>query len=50
MRDALLAEPLDLRDGYLYPPATPGLGVQLTDELRRRFAWREGGGARMRVD
>jgi hypothetical protein len=28
----------------------PGLGLVLTDELRREYAWRERSGARMRVD
>lgn len=50
LRDALLAEPLDIREGYIYPPSTPGLGLQLTDEIRSRYAWREDSGARMRVD
>ncbi len=50
LRDALLAAPLDIRDGCVHPPSAPGLGLKLTDELRREFAWREGGGARMRVD
>lgn len=50
LHDALLAEPLPIEDCYLMPPRTPGLGLILTDELRRRYAWREGGGARMRVD
>jgi L-alanine-DL-glutamate epimerase-like enolase superfamily enzyme len=50
LRDALLVAPLDIRDGYLYPPTIPGLGVELTDEHRRAFAYIEGGGATMRVD
>lgn len=50
LRDALLAEPLDIRDGFIHPPRQPGLGLVLTDDVRREFAWREGGGARMRVD
>jgi hypothetical protein len=32
------------------PPKTPGLGLTLTEEVRHQYAWREGGGARMRVD
>jgi L-alanine-DL-glutamate epimerase-like enolase superfamily enzyme len=50
LRDALLVEPLPIRDGYLWPPTVPGLGVGLTDDTRRRFAFIEGGGATMRVD
>jgi L-alanine-DL-glutamate epimerase-like enolase superfamily enzyme len=36
--DALYVEPPDLRDGYLYPPTAPGLGVQLPDGFVRRYA------------
>jgi L-alanine-DL-glutamate epimerase-like enolase superfamily enzyme len=50
LRDALLAEPLRIEDGNLLPPLVPGLGLVLTDELRREYAWRERSGARMRVD
>jgi D-galactarolactone cycloisomerase len=50
LRDALLVEPLEIRDGYIHPPMRPGLGIVLTDTIRRDFAWRDGGGARMRVD
>jgi L-alanine-DL-glutamate epimerase-like enolase superfamily enzyme len=50
LRDALLAEPLPIEQGYLMPPTAPGLGLTLTEEVRRQYAWREGGGARMRVD
>ena len=50
LRDALLAEPLPIEHGYLMPPTAPGLGLTLTEEGRRQYAWREGGGARMRVD
>lgn len=50
LRDALLSEPLAIVDGHLLPPTAPGLGLRLTDEIRAAFPWREGGGARMRVD
>jgi L-alanine-DL-glutamate epimerase-like enolase superfamily enzyme len=50
LRDALFAAPLPIERGYLIPPGAAGLGLVLTEEVRRRYAWREGGGARMRVD
>ena len=48
LRDALLVEPLAIKDGVIAPPATPGLGVQLTPEVRERYPWRGGSGATMR--
>lgn len=48
LRDALLAEPLAIRDGYVYPPTAVGLGLALTEDIRARFAFREDGGATMR--
>ena len=42
LRDALLVEPWKLRGGQLSLPATSGLGVQLTPEIEREFAFREG--------
>jgi D-galactarolactone cycloisomerase len=50
LRDALLAEPLPIEHDYLMPPTAPGLGLMLTEKVRRQYAWRDGGGARMRVD
>ena len=42
----VLVEPFDIRDGYLFPPTAPGLGVQLKEETIRDRAytpleWRE---------
>jgi muconate cycloisomerase len=34
----LLAEPLDIRDGYARPSERPGLGVQLDDAQVARFS------------
>lgn len=48
LTDALFATPLQIEDGYVLPPEAPGLGVELTEEHRKRFAFREGGGATMR--
>jgi len=48
LRDELLVEPLEIRDGYLYPPKTPGLGVELRKETIERYPFRGGIGAEMR--
>ncbi len=37
-----LVEPLEVIDGYLLPPTAPGLGVELTDELKERYPYRPG--------
>jgi L-alanine-DL-glutamate epimerase-like enolase superfamily enzyme len=44
LRDALLVEPVGFADGRLTAPTAPGLGVRLTEELERRFAFVPGGG------
>jgi len=35
---------LILRDGFILPPERPGLGIRLTDDIRRRFPFRPGSG------
>ncbi|MGH3563004.1 MAG: mandelate racemase/muconate lactonizing enzyme family protein, partial [Mycobacterium sp.] len=37
-----LVEPLQIEDGQLLPPAAPGLGVQLTEELKQRYRYQPG--------
>lgn len=44
LRDALLVEPVGFEGGRLAAPTSPGLGVQLTPELEKRFAFVAGGG------
>jgi L-alanine-DL-glutamate epimerase-like enolase superfamily enzyme len=44
LRDALLVEPVRFEDGVLHAPTAPGLGVALTEELEREFAFVPGGG------
>ena len=34
--DELLTEPLEWKDGYLLPPAGPGLGVELDEKALNR--------------
>ena len=48
LRDELFSEPLDIRDGFLYPSKAPGLGVELTDAVRKKYAFRENDGVDMR--
>jgi len=45
--EELFMEPLRIEDGFVYPPTAPGLGVQLTDEIRAKYPFRKGLGARM---
>lgn len=35
---------LEIRDGYVLPPDRPGLGVVLTDEIKRRYPFQPGSG------
>ena len=35
---------LAIRDGYVVPPDRPGLGIVLTDEIRRRYPFQPGSG------
>ena len=47
LRDELFVEPLRIVDGYAYPPTAPGLGVELTKEIRRKYAFNQESGAVM---
>lgn len=44
LREALRVEPVDFADGTIGAPTAPGLGVELTEEIEQRFAFRPGGG------
>jgi D-galactarolactone cycloisomerase len=39
LRAELLREPFELRNGYLYPPDGPGLGIEVNPEALQRFAF-----------
>jgi len=41
LRQALLRAPLDVTNGTLQAPRTPGLGVALTPEIEKQYAFRE---------
>jgi D-arabinonate dehydratase/D-galactarolactone cycloisomerase len=38
LRDDLLTEPLDFREGYLHAPEKPGLGIELKKDLIKKYA------------
>ncbi len=42
LRSELGGELLEARDGYLALPNRPGLGIELTDEFREKYAYRGG--------
>lgn len=49
LRDALMTEPLQIRDGCILPPTAPGLGVTLSDEIVACYPWAGGTGAKVRT-
>lgn len=44
LRDALQVEPVDFVNSTIGAPTAPGIGVQLTEDIERNFAFRLGGG------
>ena len=44
LRDALAVEPVTFSDGQVWAPTAPGLGIAITDELERDYAFVAGGG------
>jgi len=44
LHSEMVGDSFVMRDGKVYPPQTPGLGVQLTDDLKRRFPFVPGTG------
>src|SRR5262249_33195075 len=50
LREGLFVEPLRIVDGYAYPPTAAGLGVALTTEIRRKYAFNPESGAVMQRD
>ncbi|WP_067480456.1 mandelate racemase/muconate lactonizing enzyme family protein [Actinomadura hibisca] len=44
LREELMDEPLALGDSHVAPPAAPGLGVTLTPEIERKYAFQPGRG------
>jgi L-alanine-DL-glutamate epimerase-like enolase superfamily enzyme len=50
LRDALLVQPWDISSGQITLPDVPGLGVRLTPEIEREYAFREEAVYRCLVD
>jgi L-alanine-DL-glutamate epimerase-like enolase superfamily enzyme len=44
LRDAMRVEPVAFADGRITAPTAPGLGLALTPEIEREFAFQSGGG------
>jgi galactonate dehydratase len=44
LKNALLMEPIEAHNGHISPPQSPGLGVQVTDTLRRKYSFVPGTG------
>jgi len=40
----IMGDAFILRDGYVYPPPVPGLGITLTEDTKRRFPFVPGSG------
>ena len=44
LHSEILGDTFVMRDGFVYPPQTPGLGIQLSEETRQRFPFVPGSG------
>jgi L-alanine-DL-glutamate epimerase-like enolase superfamily enzyme len=44
LHSALIGDSLRLRDGHVLPPKNPGLGITLTEEVKRQFPFIPGSG------
>ena len=44
LHEDLLDDAFIMKDGHVYPPARPGLGIKLTDEIRQRYPFIPGSG------
>ncbi|MDA0745251.1 MAG: mandelate racemase/muconate lactonizing enzyme family protein [bacterium] len=40
LTDELFIEPPRIENGYVYPPTTPGLGIELTQEIEEKYPYR----------
>ena len=38
----IIGDSFQMKDGYVLPPQTPGLGITLTDEIKARYPFRRG--------
>jgi galactonate dehydratase len=44
LHSEIMGDSFIMRDGYIYPPQTPGLGIQLSEQTRQRFPFIPGSG------
>jgi L-alanine-DL-glutamate epimerase-like enolase superfamily enzyme len=44
LHTAVWGDAFQMRDGYVLPPERPGLGIQLTEEVKERFPFERGSG------
>jgi L-alanine-DL-glutamate epimerase-like enolase superfamily enzyme len=44
LHTAVWGDAFQMRDGYVLPPERPGLGIQLTEEVKERFPFEPGSG------
>jgi len=44
MHSEMMGDSFIFRNGMVYPPEKPGLGVELTDEIKHRFPFVPGSG------
>lgn len=44
LHQLVIGDSVQMKDGRILPPQTPGLGIELTDEVRNRFAFVPGSG------
>ena len=40
----IMGDSFQMKNGFVLPPQAPGLGIRLTDELKRRFRFVPGSG------
>ncbi len=44
LHSEIIGDSLIMRDGYVFRPVTPGLGIELTDEIKAKYAFVPGSG------
>jgi galactonate dehydratase len=44
LHSEVMGDSFIMRDGFVYPPDTPGLGIELTEDTRQRFPFVPGSG------
>jgi galactonate dehydratase len=44
LHSEVIGDSLIMKDGYILPPQMPGLGIQLTDAIKKKYAFVPGSG------